>query len=79
MEKSLAGCIQESVNEVELSVNQRVVNRSGRGGIRRGTQRFFSATSGRTSATSALNVLLAISLRKPRLLRVLHRLSQRSR
>jgi outer membrane protein len=54
MEKSLAGCIQESVNEVELSVNQRVVNRSGRGGIRRGTQRFFSATS-------AVNLLLAIA------------------
>src|SRR5882724_12596363 len=61
MEKSLAGCIQESVNEVELSVNQRVVNRSGRGGIRRGRQRFFSATSARTSATSAVNLLLAIA------------------
>jgi outer membrane protein len=61
MEKSLAGCIQESVNEVELSVNQRVVNRSGRGGIRRGTKRFFSATFARTSATSAVKLLLAIA------------------
>lgn len=61
MEKSLAGCIQESVNEVELPVNQRIVKRRGLRGIRRGTQRFFSATSARTSATHAVNLLLAIA------------------
>src|SRR2546422_149759 len=58
MEKSLAGCI---LSLVQLSANKRVVNRRGRRGIRAGTQRFFSATSARTSATSAVNLVLAIA------------------
>ena len=67
MEKSLAGCLLSSLNEVErrnslLAINQRVINRKGRRGIRRGAQRsLFSAISARTSAASAVNLLVTVA------------------
>src|SRR5882762_8886706 len=60
MEKFLAGPGLRSANEVERrnslpAFYERVINRRGRRGIRRGTQRQFC------SATSAVNLLLAIA------------------
>src|SRR5882762_7925426 len=67
MEKFLPGPGLRSANEVERrnslpAFYERVINRRGRRGIRRGTQRqFFSATSAWISASSVVNLLLAIA------------------